>query len=453
MPTPEEPVPPPVTGLVAGKYALVQLIGQGGMGSVWEGRHATLGTRVAIKFIDAEYANSAEARSRFDNEARAAAAIQSKYAIQIFDHGITETGRPYIVMELLSGEPLDQRIARRGRLSVADTARILQQVSRALQRAHDAGIVHRDLKPENIFLVRSPDEDEIAKVLDFGIAKMAAPPGLESGDSATKTGVLLGTPYYMSPEQVRGLRVDHRTDLWSLGVIAYKCVTGGVPFRGEAIGDLFVNICTSPLPQPSQVHEGVPVSFDTWLHRALEREPARRFQSATELADWLVTVADGSTPNEAASSATADARLSAGLGPVRPILGGAMPLSPTLSPQGSSPAYTPPAPTLADHAAGGSGTTAAPFVSASPRAAGSSRAIVIAGRWARRSSACRSGLWRCSAWSAAEAAPRRRARSRRNRAPSRRRPRASPRRRSRHPLHPRRRTARRGWLPCPAGRT
>ena len=163
---------PPSRGLVAGKYELLERIGRGGMGSVWEARHATLGQKVAIKFIEADIAQTDEARKRFDNEAKAAATIQSKHAIQIYDHGVTEEGRPFIVMERLFGEPLDKRIERMGRLPVQDTARIIGQVCRALSRAHEGGIIHRDLKPENIFLTRSPDDDdEVAKVLDFGIAK------------------------------------------------------------------------------------------------------------------------------------------------------------------------------------------------------------------------------------------------------------------------------------------
>ena len=281
---------PTSSALVAGKYQLVTMIGRGGMGSVWEARHASLGTRFAIKFIESEYADSQEARSRFDREARAAATIQSKHAIQIYDHGVTEDGKPYIVMELLQGEPLDKRIERLGRLTLQDTARILQQVSRGLARAHERGIVHRDLKPENIFLVRTPeDDDEIAKVLDFGIAKMNDNPNGPTGvSSSTKTGAVLGTPFYMSPEQARGLRnVDHRTDVWSLGVIAYKCVTGKLPFDGESVGDLLVKICTAPIPVPSQMIQGLPASFDAWFMRALEREPERRFATVTELADAL----------------------------------------------------------------------------------------------------------------------------------------------------------------------
>ncbi len=284
---------PPPPSLVAGKYEILGLIGRGGMGSVWEGRHTSLGTRVAVKFIEAEYAASPDARSRFDNEARAAATIQSKHAIQIFDHGTSDDGRLYIVMELLEGEPLDKRLARVHALPLADTARMIRQVGRALQRAHEHGIVHRDLKPENIFLVRGPDDDEeVAKVLDFGIAKIKAAPGAVGVSSSTKTGMLLGTPFYMSPEQARGLRtVDHRSDLWSLGVIVFKCVTGVLPFDGESLGDLLVKICTVPVPMPSHVLPSLPAELDAWMMRALDRDPDRRFQTAGELGEALALLA------------------------------------------------------------------------------------------------------------------------------------------------------------------
>jgi eukaryotic-like serine/threonine-protein kinase len=285
--------PPPVSGLVADKYEVLHLIGRGGMGSVWEGRHTSLGTKVAIKFIDPEFADSKEAQTRFVTEARAAATLHSKHAIQIFDHGLTSDGRPYMVMELLTGEPLDKRIDRLGAISLQETARILGQVCRALHRAHASGIIHRDLKPENIFLVRTPDEDdEVAKVLDFGIAKIKVAPGEQGLTSSTKTGAVLGTPYYMAPEQARGLRsIDTRADIWSLGVIAYKCVTGVLPFEGESVGDLLVKICTSPPPVPSLTVPGLPAAFDTWFARALEREPERRFQTASELAEALALAA------------------------------------------------------------------------------------------------------------------------------------------------------------------
>ncbi|HEX3345751.1 MAG TPA: serine/threonine-protein kinase, partial [Polyangiaceae bacterium] len=342
----------PPGGLIAGKYEVLRLIGRGGMGSVWEGRHVTLGTRVAIKFIDQEYAESKEACARFVTEARAAATIQSKHAIQIFDHGVTDEGRPYMVMELLTGEPLDERIDRLIRLSLPETARILGQVCRALQRAHEAGIIHRDLKPENIFLVRSPDDDdEIAKVLDFGIAKIKQLPGEQGLTSSTKTGAVLGTPYYMAPEQARGLRsIDYRADLWSLGVIAYKCVTGVLPFEGESVGDLLVKICTAPAPIPSLTVPGLPPGFDAWFARTMEREPAARFASAAQLAEGLAVAAG----------------ISVRRGPMSSV------------PHGAPPPGTPMPPVMPERTPlPGAGLTSAPFVtSASPPK--SSRGAVFA---------------------------------------------------------------------------
>jgi serine/threonine-protein kinase len=257
------------------------------MGSVWEGIHTSLGTRVAVKFIETEHAASTEARSRFENEARAAAKLRSKHVVQVYDHGLSSDGRPFIVMEFLAGEPLDRRLDRVGRLPPADTARIIHQVCRALGRAHEAGIVHRDLKPENVFLVWDEEDGaDVVKVVDFGIAKFTD--GSMGVSSATRTGSVLGTPYYMSPEQARGLRsVDHRSDLWSVGVIAYRCIVGDLPFQGEAIGDLLVKICTAPLPVPSQRAPGVPTGFDAWFAKALEREPSQRFESAALAAQAL----------------------------------------------------------------------------------------------------------------------------------------------------------------------
>lgn len=367
MSTPESEVPPS-TGLVGGKYELVKLIGRGGMGSVWEAKHTSLGTPSAIKFIEAEYANSTEARSRFDKEAKAAATIQSKHAIQIYDHGVTDDGKPYIVMELLTGEPLDKRIERLGALSLHDTARILQQVSRGLARAHEHGIVHRDLKPENIFIVRNTDDDEeVAKVLDFGIAKIqnsAHTPGISS---STKTGAVLGTPFYMSPEQARGLRnVDHRTDVWSLGVIAFKCVSGKLPFDGESVGDLLVKICTAPVPVPSHLVPGLPQAFDTWFMRALERDPERRFSSVSELSEHLVFAAGltgrGTNPTPLLGAPASATIASASSGTPNPANAAAH-----FGPRGSVPDGR-----LSDPNAHGSrtphpaGMTAAPFTSSQP---------------------------------------------------------------------------------------
>jgi serine/threonine-protein kinase len=280
----------PPEELVAGKYRLVRLLGRGGMGTVWEGVHETLGTKVAVKFIDSEFASSEEVRQRFVNEAKAAARLRSKHVVQVYDQGVSGDGRPYIVMEWLGGEPLDVRLDRLSRLGATEAAHIVIHVCRALAKAHAGGVVHRDLKPENVFLVHDDeDQKDIAKVVDFGIAKFvdAALPG----SSSTQTGAVLGTPQFMSPEQARGLRsVDHRTDLWSVGVIAYRCLTGALPFKGEAMGDLLVNICTMDPPAPSAVFAGVPKGFDAWAKKALAREPAARFQSAQELGDSLAAI-------------------------------------------------------------------------------------------------------------------------------------------------------------------
>jgi serine/threonine-protein kinase len=267
--------------VIADRFRLVRPLGQGGMGAVWLAQHIGLDVPCAVKVIHAEAAQSPELRARFEREAKAAAQIRSPHVVQILDHGVWE-GAPYIAMELLEGEDLGQRLHRRGVLPPHETVALAVQVGRALAKAHGAGLVHRDLKPANIFLVRDEDR-EIAKVLDFGVAKVK-----ETGlDGTTKTGAVLGTPYYMSPEQARGSKdLDHRSDLWALAVVVYRCVTGRLPFRGEALGDLFVKIIVEPLPVPSLV-SNAPPGFDAWWERAAARDPGQRFQTAKELSDAL----------------------------------------------------------------------------------------------------------------------------------------------------------------------
>ncbi len=269
--------------VVAERFRLVRMLGEGGMGSVWFAHHIGLDIPCAVKFIHAEVASLPEIRARFEREAKAAAQLRSPNVVQVLDYGVSD-GIPYIAMEFLEGEDLAHRVKRLQRLPPHEVASVISQVARALVKAHAAGLVHRDLKPENIFLVRD-DDREIAKVLDFGIAKSQAP---VMGDNATKTGSLLGTPHYMSPEQAQGTKaVDFRSDLWALAVIAYRCVTGRLPFESEALGDLLVQIIVNPVPVPSQVCPGVPRTFDAWWSRAAARDPAQRFQSAKELADSL----------------------------------------------------------------------------------------------------------------------------------------------------------------------
>jgi eukaryotic-like serine/threonine-protein kinase len=288
--------------VVAGKFRLDACIGQGGMGSVWSATHLGLGHQIAIKLISREFARSPEALRRFDAEAKAAARLQSRHVVQVHDNGTLEDGTPYIAMELLSGESLQQRIDRAGPLSVAETVNVLAQCCKALGRAHAVGIVHRDIKPDNIFLSRSPDEEGyVVKVLDFGVAKIS----LGGGDqSATKTGAVLGTPLYMSPEQARGLKnVDHRTDLYSLGIVAYTMLTGRVAFYGESFGDILLKICTEPLPS-LRLSANVPAGLDIWLQRVCARDPGNRCASAQEFIDTLraATGRAGSSPGVDASS-------------------------------------------------------------------------------------------------------------------------------------------------------
>src|SRR6185295_773152 len=206
---------------------------------VWVAEHLALTTHVAVKLIDQELAKKDSARERFRREATAAAQLRSAHVVQILDHGIDGT-QPFIVMELLDGEDLFERLSHRNRLTLRETSKIVTQVARALTRAHAAGIVHRDLKPENVFLVPNED-DEVVKVLDFGVAKITNQG--RSAMKATGMGTLIGTPHYMSPEQVKGIaEVDYRADLWALGVIAFQCVTGELPFDSEGVGDLLIKI-------------------------------------------------------------------------------------------------------------------------------------------------------------------------------------------------------------------
>jgi eukaryotic-like serine/threonine-protein kinase len=270
--------------VLAGRYRLVSKLGEGGMGSVWRAEHMMLHTQVAIKLIDPSIADSREATSRFQREAQAAAELRSTHIVQILDYGIDDS-TPFIAMELLEGESLAVRLARLRKLTPSNTAQTLSQVARALARAHQRGIVHRDLKPDNIFIVRE-DADEIVKVLDFGIAKKLDGLSLSSGIK-TRTGNLLGTPYYMSPEQALGQTdIDHRVDIWSLGIIGFECITGAKPFQSDTLGALLMAICHEPTPKPSQLGS-VPPGFDEWFARAAARDRTARYQTAAEAAAEL----------------------------------------------------------------------------------------------------------------------------------------------------------------------
>jgi serine/threonine protein kinase len=272
--------------VIAGRYRIERCLSRGGMGSVWVATHLELGMAVALKLMAPEIAATSEGRQRFAREAKASAAIQSPHVVKVHDYGV-DGERAFLVMELLEGEDLGARLRRDGRLSLSTVAGMAVQIAKGLRRAHDAGIVHRDLKPKNLFLTRC-DEDEIVQILDFGIAKLLRSP--DDGDSeVTSTGVVLGSMHYMSPEQARGYKgIDHRSDLWSFGVILYRAVTGDLPFPGSETGDVLVKLCTDPIPPASgflpEVGPEISRGLDQFFARALERDPAERFQTAREMA-------------------------------------------------------------------------------------------------------------------------------------------------------------------------
>ena len=266
--------------LITPSIRLDEVLGRGGMGSLWLASHLKLKVRVVVKFIASEFAGNPDVMARFEREAAATMAAKSAHVVQILDYGFTEQKVPFIAMEYLDGEDLASRIERERRIAPAEFAEILKQACKGLTRAHAQGIIHRDIKPENIFLTYV-DGELTVKVLDFGIAKADA----AFGFGATRTGVFLGTVYYMSPEQSMGAKgVDHRTDLWSLGVVAYYALTGVRPFQADAIGALVTGITSGPISPPSSHFPALGSPVDRWMSRALARDPGRRFGSAKDMA-------------------------------------------------------------------------------------------------------------------------------------------------------------------------
>ena len=267
--------------IIDGKYELERKLAKGGMGSIWVARHLKLNEPVAIKFMSADLAASKEALVRFEREATAVAQLQRKttHVVHIHDYGI-DGENPYIVMELLEGETLHTRIKRCGRLMLHEVAAVVEQLCRALRPAHQAGIVHRDIKPSNVFINRKSDE-EMLKVIDFGLAKGDA---LDVTGESTKSGGVLGSPHYMSPEQATGnAPVDHRSDVWAVGVVAYRCVSGKLPFPGSKLGDILVRVARDPAPPPSEFVQGLPDGIDAFFDKALAKDPEDRFQTVDEL--------------------------------------------------------------------------------------------------------------------------------------------------------------------------
>jgi serine/threonine protein kinase len=322
-------------GQTVGNYRILKLLGEGGMGAVYLAEHPGIGRKAAVKVLHPGLAQNQEVVTRFFNEARAANAVRHPGIVEIFDFGTLASGATYIIMEFLEGESLAARIRRVGRLGIGEAVDLASQTADALGAAHGKGIVHRDLKPDNLFLI--PDSHapgrEAVKVLDFGIAKLSLDASSGSGSVKTRTGTIMGTPVYMSPEQCRGTKeVDHRTDIYALGVILYEMVCGEPPFVSEGHGDLIYMHIGTPPPPPRIHNRSVPQELENVILKALAKEPSGRFQTMEDFQSALKGTPAALTSNsQAREGAPARTVPSTQIYPVDPT---------PRSPRGGSPAQT-----------------------------------------------------------------------------------------------------------------
>jgi hypothetical protein len=284
-------LPEPGT-LLVGKYRVERLLGKGGMGAVFAAQHELLGQRVAVKLLLSDVANTPEGLQRFLNEARAAARLDSEHVARVMDVGTLDTGLPYMVLEYLEGGDLSQALEARKQLPFHEVVDHMLQACEALAQAHAAGIVHRDLKPSNLYLARRQDGSSRVKVLDFGISKISD--HSMTPKALTSTSAMLGTPYYMSPEQfVTPKTVDSRTDIWQLGVIMFELLAGHPPFGGETLGQLMYAIMNGPLPSLQERRPDLPPGLEPAILRCLERDVGRRYANVAELAQAIAPFGTG----------------------------------------------------------------------------------------------------------------------------------------------------------------
>lgn len=278
--------------VIAGKYRIDCAIGTGGMGAVYQATHRVTGKRFALKWLLPQVSTSGDAAQRFIREAQVAGRFEHPNVVEVYDVG-SEGDSFYMVMELLEGESLAERVDRSGPLSAAEACELLIPCLRGIAEAHAAGIVHRDLKPANIFIchaVRSMAEH--AKVLDFGISKMSGAPGGELGEGMTKSGTLIGTPHYMPLEQMRGRAVDHRADIYAFGVVMYQVLSGNLPYPADSFSDLVLALAHAS-PQPLEEIVALPRGLSDVIMRAMAREADDRYQSIEELIEALDPYAAG----------------------------------------------------------------------------------------------------------------------------------------------------------------
>jgi serine/threonine protein kinase len=276
-----------------GTYQIIRVIGEGGMGKVYEAKHLRLASRrFAVKVLHAEYARHGDVLTRFQREAEAAAAIAHSHVLEVFDVSRTDDGRPFIVGEYLEGEDFHDFLEKRHKLDVPTTVAIARQVCGALRAAHEAGVVHRDMKPENIFVITTRGVigrpgAPFVKVLDFGISKVKG-----TGETnLTRTGMIMGTPNYMAPEQARGEKVDHRVDVYALGAIIYRMVTGKRAFDGTDPGAVITAVLSDEPLRPRALEPSIPESFEVVVQRAMAKDARDRYQSMEEL-DRALSVFD-----------------------------------------------------------------------------------------------------------------------------------------------------------------
>jgi serine/threonine-protein kinase len=281
--------------VIADKYRILRLLGRGGMGEVYEARHVVVGRRFALKFLREHLNRSRDSLSRFLREAQAAGALDSEHIAAVLDFDTAADGSPFLVMEYLAGESLAALLAREGPLPVPRAIAILIQVCSGLDVAHRAGIVHRDLKPDNLFVMQLPNGAELIKILDFGIAKLTDP---GSDGAITSSGAILGTPFYMAPEQARGEKsVDFRADIYALGVIAYELLSGAKPHPGEGYNAILAHILTQPVAPLARLRPALDRALVAVIERALASEPARRQTSIAELGNDLSPYAGRALPS------------------------------------------------------------------------------------------------------------------------------------------------------------
>ena len=272
-----------VGALLAGKYRVERVLGQGGMGVVAAALHIHLNQRVALKFLLPEMLQNRDVVERFLREARASAQLRGEHVCRVSDVGTLDSGAPYIVMELLEGSDLASMLAAHGPMPVASAVDYVLQACLGVAEAHSLGVVHRDLKPANLFLARRPDGSASIKVLDFGIAKAQS----DTSFNLTRTASVLGSPGYMSPEQLRSSRdCDARSDIWSIGVILYELVSGRPPFNGESITELALHIAMDPTPP--MMTAVLPPGFEQVVQHCLAKDPAQRYPELASLATALV---------------------------------------------------------------------------------------------------------------------------------------------------------------------